>query len=101
MDARALFARTHLDGRARRDIRIDVVVRRFLADLCEDLMELLVVWNRIEPLEQGIDLACRLRGSVEGLDRCIAERPALTGFAPGRAKSCHLKGFDSSGAVIR
>jgi oligopeptide transport system ATP-binding protein len=34
-------------------------------------------------------------------DRCIAERPALTGFAPGRAKSCHLKGFDSTGAVIR
>ena len=34
-------------------------------------------------------------------DRCIAERPVLTGFAPDRAKSCHLKGFDSSGAVIR
>jgi len=34
-------------------------------------------------------------------DRCIAERPALTVFAEGRAKSCHLKGFDSTGAVIR
>ncbi|MEQ1755038.1 MAG: oligopeptide/dipeptide ABC transporter ATP-binding protein [Micropepsaceae bacterium] len=34
-------------------------------------------------------------------DRCIAERPKLTPFAEERAKSCHLKGFDSLGAVIR
>ena len=27
-------------------------------------------------------------------DRCITERPKLTGFAEGRAKACHLKGFE-------
>jgi len=34
-------------------------------------------------------------------DRCIAERPLLLGFAPGRAKTCHLKGFDAAGEVIK
>ncbi len=34
-------------------------------------------------------------------DRCIAERPKLTGFAEGRAKACHLKGFDAKREVIR
>jgi oligopeptide transport system ATP-binding protein len=34
-------------------------------------------------------------------DRCIAERPALVSFAAGRAKTCHLKGFDAKGEVIR
>ena len=34
-------------------------------------------------------------------DRCIAERPKLTGFAEGRAKACHLKGFDATREVIR
>ncbi|MEQ1864498.1 MAG: oligopeptide/dipeptide ABC transporter ATP-binding protein [Micropepsaceae bacterium] len=34
-------------------------------------------------------------------DRCIAERPKLTGFAEGRAKACHLKGFDAQREVIR
>ncbi len=33
-------------------------------------------------------------------DRCRAERPALLPFAEGRAKSCHLKGFDKEGKVI-
>ena len=32
-------------------------------------------------------------------DRCVAERPALSAFAPGRAKSCHLTGFDKGGKV--
>jgi oligopeptide transport system ATP-binding protein len=34
-------------------------------------------------------------------DRCITERPKLVGFAPGRAKACHLKGFDKDGEVLR
>ena len=34
-------------------------------------------------------------------DRCVAERPKLTGFAEGRAKACHLKGFDAKREVIR
>jgi oligopeptide transport system ATP-binding protein len=34
-------------------------------------------------------------------DRCITERPKLVGFAPGRAKACHLKGFDGNGEVVR
>ena len=34
-------------------------------------------------------------------DRCIAERPRLTGFAEGRAKACHLRGFDAKREVIR
>ena len=34
-------------------------------------------------------------------DRCIAERPKLTSFAEGRAKSCHLKGFDAKGEVMK
>lgn len=34
-------------------------------------------------------------------DRCIAERPALLDFAAGRMKSCHLKGFDAKGEVLK
>ena len=34
-------------------------------------------------------------------DRCIDERPSLLPFVPGRAKACHLKGFDKDGKVIR
>jgi oligopeptide transport system ATP-binding protein len=34
-------------------------------------------------------------------DRCIIERPKLVAFAPGRAKSCHLKGFDANGEAVR
>jgi oligopeptide transport system ATP-binding protein len=34
-------------------------------------------------------------------DRCIGERPKLIGFGGGRAKSCHLKGFDAKGEVVR
>ncbi|NWH08629.1 MAG: ATP-binding cassette domain-containing protein [Alphaproteobacteria bacterium] len=33
-------------------------------------------------------------------ERCIAERPPLAAFAPGRSKSCHLNGFDAEGKVI-
>jgi oligopeptide transport system ATP-binding protein len=34
-------------------------------------------------------------------DRCIAERPKLLDIGGGRAKSCHLKGFDAKGEVVR
>ncbi|HAJ46010.1 MAG TPA: ABC transporter ATP-binding protein [Alphaproteobacteria bacterium] len=34
-------------------------------------------------------------------DRCVAERPALLEFAPGRLKTCHLKGFAESGEVLK
>jgi oligopeptide transport system ATP-binding protein len=34
-------------------------------------------------------------------ERCITERPALVSFAQGRAKSCHLHGFDKDGKVMR
>jgi oligopeptide transport system ATP-binding protein len=34
-------------------------------------------------------------------ERCVAERPALLEFAPGRQKSCHLKGFDAQGEAQR
>ncbi len=34
-------------------------------------------------------------------DRCIAERPKLLGIGEGRAKACHLKGFDGNGEAIR
>ncbi|HRK70277.1 MAG TPA: ATP-binding cassette domain-containing protein [Micropepsaceae bacterium] len=34
-------------------------------------------------------------------DRCVAERPLLREIAPGRTKSCHLKGFDPSGNAVQ
>ena len=34
-------------------------------------------------------------------DRCITERPKLTTFGAGRAKSCHLKGFGEDGEIVR
>ena len=54
------------------------------------------------PNLQRLPKGCTFQERCEFVfDRCIAERPKLTEFAPGRAKSCHLKGFDSKGAVIR
>lgn len=34
-------------------------------------------------------------------ERCVKERPQLLEFAPGRQKTCHLKGFDAKGQVIK
>ncbi len=34
-------------------------------------------------------------------DRCVAERPKLVSFDAGRAKACHLKGFDTAGKVMK
>jgi oligopeptide transport system ATP-binding protein len=54
------------------------------------------------PNLQRLPKGCTFQERCEFVfDRCIAERPRLTEFAQGRAKACHLKGFDDKGAVIR
>lgn len=54
------------------------------------------------PNLQHLPKGCTFQERCEFVfDRCISERPKLIGFAPERAKSCHLKGFDKAGAVIR
>ena len=54
------------------------------------------------PNLQHLPKGCTFQERCEFVfDRCIAERPKLTSFTSDRAKSCHLKGFDKTGAVIR
>lgn len=54
------------------------------------------------PNLQHLPKGCTFQERCEFVfDRCISERPKLIGFAPERAKSCHLKGFDKAGVVIR
>jgi oligopeptide transport system ATP-binding protein len=54
------------------------------------------------PNLQRLPKGCTFQERCEFVfERCIAERPKLVSFADARAKSCHLKGFDKSGAVIR
>jgi oligopeptide transport system ATP-binding protein len=54
------------------------------------------------PNLQRLPLGCTFQERCAyKFDRCVAERPKLVGFEPGRAKSCHLKGFDDAGKVMK
>ena len=54
------------------------------------------------PNLQRLPKGCTFQERCEfKFERCVAERPKLMPFADNRAKACHLKGFDSNGAVIR
>jgi oligopeptide transport system ATP-binding protein len=54
------------------------------------------------PNLQHLPAGCTFQERCDfAFDRCIAERPKLTGFAEGRAKACHLKGFDAKREVMR
>jgi oligopeptide transport system ATP-binding protein len=54
------------------------------------------------PNLQHLPKGCTFQERCEfAFQRCVDERPALTGFGEGRAKACHLKGFDAKREVIR
>jgi oligopeptide transport system ATP-binding protein len=54
------------------------------------------------PNLQHLPMGCTFQERCDFVfERCIAERPGLVSFAADRAKSCHLKGFDKEGKVVR
>jgi deoxyadenosine/deoxycytidine kinase len=55
--------------------------------------------RRLQQLRQG-DLFSQTTICDFVFERCITERPPLADFAPGRSKTCHLKGFGKDGKVI-
>jgi len=54
------------------------------------------------PNLQNLPVGCKFQDRcVYAFEPCFSEDPPLTPFAEGRARACHLKGFDDNGEALK